>query len=149
MLNVNPSCFSLAIIGHAQDKFTPRTESLAYQATYDLITCYKPQLIISGGCHLGGVDIYAEHVANALSIPTRIYKPSHLSWPGGYRERNLLIARNSSLVAVVVVEAYPLSYIGRRFNGCYHCGTRNPPHVKSGACWTAHHSPRATWSIIK
>lgn len=148
MIN-RPPIHSLAIIGHAQDKFTPHTEALAYQAIYDLITLYNPSLIISGGCHLGGVDIYAEHVANALSIPTRIYKPSHLSWSGGYRERNLLIANNSSLVAVIVVETYPPHYTGQRFKGCYHCHNRNPPHVKSGACWTAHHSRRAIWSIIK
>lgn len=43
---------SLAIIGHAQDKFTSYTEPLAYQAIYELITLYKPRLLISGGCHL-------------------------------------------------------------------------------------------------
>lgn len=148
MIN-QPPISSLAIIGHAQDKFTSHAESLAYQAIYELITHYQPSIIISGGCHLGGVDIYAEHVANALSIPTRIYKPARLSWSGGYRERNLKIAHNSSLVAVVVVESYPLAYTGQRFNGCYHCGNRNPPHIKSGACWTAKHSRRAIWRIIK
>ncbi len=142
--------FNLGIVGHAQDKFTHLTELTARSKIIEFILQYKPTSIISGHCHLGGVDIYAEEIASSLDIPLIIHKPLILSWSGkgGYRDRNLKIAKDSHLTLVVVVKDYPVHYTGLRFNGCYHCGGRNPKHVKSGACWTAWKSKRREWIII-
>jgi hypothetical protein len=88
---------------------------------------------------MGGVDIYAEEIAAELKIPALIHAPKVNAWgvPGGYKDRNLRIARDSDKVLVVVVRDLPSGFRGRRFVGCYHCGDRNPEHVKSGGCWTA------------
>jgi hypothetical protein len=137
--------FNLAIVGHAQDKFTPETESIARAHILEQVLLYNPTSIVSGHCHLGGVDIYAEEIANNLQIPTIIHAPKSYSWsaPGGYRDRNLLIARDSHLTLVIVV-----AELGLKFNNCYHCGNRNPKHVKSGACYTAWKSKQRKWLII-
>jgi hypothetical protein len=84
--------------------------------------------------------------------------------PGGFRWRNLLIARDSDVVHVIVVKDYPPGYVeanrgkpGKVFlrDGkpyCYHCGDRRPVHVKSGACWTAIEAlklgKKAEWHIV-
>jgi hypothetical protein len=140
----------LGIVGHAADKFTLRTESLARDAITDAIVRHNPRLIVSGGCHLGGVDIWAEEIARACGVPLHVYLPADRTWIGGYRERNLQIAE-SDLVLCVVVQDYPLGYSLPRYGGglCYHCGTRNPRHVKSGGCWTAWKCKRHEWSIIE
>lgn len=142
------SPFYLGIVGHAADKFTPTTERSAKDVIYDLIAQYQPQAIVSGGCHLGGVDIWAEEIAISLQIPTIIYRPQSLSWSTGYRPRNLSIASTSALVACVVVSEYPPQYVGQRFSVCYHCRRVNPPHVKSGGCWTAWKARRRVWRIV-
>jgi hypothetical protein len=51
-------------------------------------------------------------------------------------------------VACINVIALPDSYRGRRFDGCYHCLTRNPPHIKSGGCWTAWRAKSREWRLI-
>lgn len=140
--------FSLGIVGHAEDKFTSETTLSAKQAIHSLISKYRPTRIISGGCHLGGIDSYAEEIANSLSITTTIYRPKSLSWSEGYKPRNLLIAQNSTLLACIVVRDYPSHYTGMRFSSCYHCCSRNPPHVKSGGCWTTWKCQRREWVII-
>lgn len=35
-----------------------------------------------------------------------------------------------------------------KFTPCYHCGDRNPPHVKSGGCWTAWKCKEREWIFI-
>ena len=50
------------------------------------------EILISGGCPKGGVDIWAEEVADELKIPKRIFKPSSLDWEG-YKTRNIKIAK--------------------------------------------------------
>lgn len=133
---------------HAQDKFTSHTEQLARDAISEIISFYKPTRVISGGCHLGGVDIWAEEIASSLNIPTSIYLPKSLSWSEGYKPRNLLIASRSHLVVCVVVRDYPAEYLGMRFPLCYHCRERNPPHVKSGGCFTAWRCEKRKWIIV-
>lgn len=142
--------FNLGMVGHAQDKFTPETEAIARFQMVEFINHFNPTSIVSGHCHLGGVDIYAEEIATSLGINLIIHKPVNLSWSGkgGYRDRNLKIARDSHLVLVVVVKDYPSTYSGLIFNGCYHCQGRNPKHIKSGACWTAWKCRKREWIII-
>lgn len=122
----------IGIVGHADDKFTPHTEAIAQAIIAHVL--HKDDTLVSGGCHLGGIDIFAEKYADAHGIPKIIHYPKKNQWSGGYRERNLKIARDSDEVHVIVVSEYPLTYKGRRFKLCYHCKTSN--HVKSGGCWT-------------
>lgn len=140
----------LGIVGHAADKFTPETEAAAKRIIREEARAFGATHIVSGRCPLGGVDIWAEEAATDLGLIPIIYPPKVNSWsaPGGYKARNLLIARDSDCVLVIVVAALPEGYKGMRFNGCYHCGKRNPPHVKSGGCWTAWKAKERKWRII-
>lgn len=140
----------LGIVGHEAAKFTPRTKAAALQAIRDAIERHEARAVVSGHSPLGGIDLWAEEVAAELRVPTLIHAPMRRMWegPGGFRERNLQIAYDSDLVCCIVVEVLPPDYEGMRFPGCYHCGDNNPPHVKSGGCWTAWRCKRREWVII-
>lgn len=144
----------IGIVGHAEDKFNIQTRELALQVVHGIILSNPGAVIVSGGCHLGGVDKYAEYYADLEGRVMVVHLPKKLQWSGGYRERNLKIARDSDEVHVVVVEEYPVEYKGRRFKHCYHCSIDVvPPHRKSGACWTARKAimmgKPAYWHIIQ
>jgi hypothetical protein len=90
--------------------------------------------VVSGGCHLGGVDIWAVEEGRALGCGIIEHLPKKRFWTNGFRERNEKIAQDSDGLHVIVVDGYHDRYEGERFPSCYHCHTRS--HVKSGACWT-------------
>lgn len=168
----------LGIVGHAADKFNAETEALARETIRYAINWYKTgqnpiEAVVSGHCPLGGVDIWAEEVANELEVPLRLHIPrehdGRSSWHGdggpvvyqptpndnptvwwhpGFKSRNLAIAEDSDVVLCIVARDYLPDYSGRRFKGCYHCKDRNPPHVKSGGCWTAWKCRYQEWAII-
>lgn len=142
----------VAVVGHAADKFTPETEARAREVIRGLLT--GAELMVSGGCHLGGVDIFAEEAAAETGVPTLVHAPTSFRWSGrgGYRERNLTIARDCTEAHCVVVRDYPPGYEGMRFSWCYHCEDRRPDHVKSGGCWTVmraeDNGKEARWHIV-
>lgn len=144
----------IGIVGHEAAKFSPQAEAHAkawMRALLKFAQCnHGPVTVVSGGCHLGGVDIWAEEAANALGLEKRIHLPGRRRWSGGYRERNIRIAEDSEIVFCLVVDEYPSGYRGMRFDGCYHCDTAN--HVKSGGCWTARYAlklgKKAKWLVI-
>lgn len=136
-----------AIIGHAEDKFCPVSRLAAYNVMRRILT-EGPTILVSGRSPLGGVDVWAEKMAEQLGVRSIIYPPYVHTWggPGGFRDRNMRIARTADEVHVIVVSLYPEGYDGkvfmtkdRVFGGtvpwCYHC--ERTDHVKSGACWTA------------
>lgn len=143
---------NLGIVGHAQNKFTIETECAARRLIEDEIDLLKPSAIVSGHCPMGGVDIYAEEIADKLGIEKIIFAPKVHRWdgPGGFKERNLKISRVSTLVLCVVIHPSLLPATGKDWgNGyCYHCKERNPEHVKSGGCWTAWKCSQHKWVII-
>lgn len=140
----------LGVVGHAAEKFTPATEAAARKAIRDVVLWYGATRIVSGHCHMGGVDIWAEEVAAELGLPTSVHAPTKFTWSGkgGFMDRNLRIAEESDAVLVVVTDHFPPGYSGMRFPHCYHCKGRNPPHVKSGGCWTAWKNGKGIWKII-
>ncbi len=135
----------IGIVGHEAAKFTPETQVRARQIIRDILS--EPDaVLVSGHCHLGGIDIWAEEEAAALGFtPDRllIFPPKTLQWEGGYKQRNLQIAQSSDVVHCLVVKELPATYQGMRFTSCYHCHTTS--HVKSGGCWTAKRAPRGVW----
>jgi hypothetical protein len=141
---------NLGVVGHAAEKFTRCTEAQAVQAIFEACDRYKPERIVSGHSPMGGVDIWAEDVAADLGIPTIIHAPKVNTWgaPGGFKDRNLAIARDSDLVLCIVVSELPPGFAGRTFGPCYHCKGRNPWHVKSGGCWTAWKCDMRSWVIL-
>ncbi len=132
-----------AIVGHAADKFTRDTQRKANSLLSMLVDLEQTDLLISGGCHLGGIDIWAEEYANAFDVPKQIFLPNERSWGHGYKPRNIQIAEACDELHCIVVARYPDTYTGSRFlrEGlpyCYHCNTTD--HVKSGGCWTMHYA---------
>lgn len=144
----------IGIVGNAADKFTPLGEQRAKERIKEIITQsvhpFGVPVIVSGHCHLGGVDIWAEEAADRLGLPKDIKPPATLSWSIGYKPRNLAIARDSDEVHVIVAKDYPQGYTGQRFALCYHC--KRSDHVKSGGCWTAieaaKQGKRVMWHFI-
>ena len=141
---------NIAIVGAEAAKFTPESEGAARDVIRMLLADADAEVMVSGGCHLGGVDIWAEEIARNLDVRTIVHLPAIHEWAGGYRERNMLIARDADVVHVIVVKGYPPGYTGMRFPLCYHCQATD--HVKSGACWTAKQAAKlgkpAHWHII-
>ncbi len=156
---------NIGIVGAESAKFTPSGErearflirSILHAA---LIDASEPVTLVSGGCHLGGIDIWAEEEADILNIGKHIHLPKEQNWSGGYERRNLLIAQDSDIVHNITVASLPMSFTGRRFGICYHCERRKretgksyTPHVKSGGCWTAYRAEKigkqAEWYVVK
>lgn len=143
----------LGIVGHGSGKFTPESEAVALVAIGTAIGRYKPDTICSGHSPYGGIDIWAEEAAGVLGLKTLIFAPKVRKWdaPGGFRERNLQIAAASDVVVCIVVKDFPPGYrwAKERQDTCYHCLDRNPPHVKSGGCWTAWKAKERAWIILE
>lgn len=141
----------IGIVGAERAKFTKKGRLAAKQKIITILNSYPNVHLISGGCHLGGIDIWAEEVAEELGIPKTIFKPKNQSWSGGYRERNLKIARESDIVYIITVNRLPKKFVGMKFPKCYHCNTRK--HIKSGGCWTGHKAiefgKKANWYIVE
>lgn len=127
----------LGIVGSEAAKFTPESEERARAMIRYLIVQYGATTVVSGGCHLGGIDRWAEEEARKLGISVVEHLPATRSWPG-YKARNIKIARDSSRVVCITVDKLPPGYKGMRFKLCYHC--RSDDHVKSGGCWTTKHA---------
>lgn len=124
----------IGIVGNEGRKFTAETEEKARKLIQILLT--GAQGMTSGGCHLGGIDIWAEEIADALGIPKIIHLPKYRRWdPDGYKDRNLRIVESCTELHNIVVAEYPPDYVGMRFDSCYHCPP-SPSHIKSGGCWT-------------
>lgn len=124
----------IGIVGSEAAKFTPETELQARAAINGIIDSFRPAVIVSGACHLGGIDIWAVEEGRRNRLDCIEHHPSNLRWSDGYRPRNIKIAEDSDLLVCITVKELPPDYKGMRFKLCYHCGTDT--HVKSGGCWT-------------
>jgi hypothetical protein len=123
----------IGIVGSEGAKFTPETEALARQLIRQYLS--PGDTVVSGQCHLGGIDIWAVEEAKALGLAYTEHPPPFHSWANGYKVRNIQIARDSELVICITVKALPPGYTAQGFEHyCYHCQTDQ--HVKSGGCWT-------------
>ena len=132
----------VGIVGNEGAKFTTDLERQARACIRGILRRHPGCVVVSGHCHLGGIDLWAEQEAQAAGHETCIYEPDVLTWGDdgpriGFKSRNLMIAETSCEVHNIVVANYPPAYTGMRFTSCYHCKKRMPTHVKSGGCWTA------------
>lgn len=154
---------NVGVVGAEVAKFTPESEARAREVIRDFLNSYRsaghPVRVVSGRCHLGGVDVWAVEIARELGMPTVEFPALTLRWRGtsaqpGFMNRNLQIARHSDIVHCVVVREYPPGYeVARRYGArsdggpyCYHC--KKDSHVKSGGCWTALRCARREWHVV-
>jgi hypothetical protein len=130
----------IGIVGSEGIKFTPIGEARARDAIQSILRDNDTDTVVSGHCHLGGIDIWAEEEGLKLGLKLEIYPPRDLTWSGGFKPRNLQIAHNSDIIYCITVDDLPDNYTGMRFKGCYHCEKSNDgfkgDHIKSGGCWT-------------
>lgn len=126
----------IGIVGHEAQKFLPEAEAAARHLIDSLLQ--PGDLVISGGCHLGGIDAWAVEQAKRAGLPYVEHLPKELNWERGFKPRNILIAQASEMVVSIVVDRLPETYRGMRFDLCYYCGSKT--HVKSGGCWTARYA---------
>lgn len=133
----------IGIVGSEAAKFTKIGEQRAKFAILDILKYLVPKkvedAVVSGHCHLGGIDIWAEELADKLDYGKLIFPPAELNWDNGYKPRNLQIAKNSDILYCITVDKLPPDFKGMRFDTCYHCaknGRDGKNHTKSGGCWT-------------
>ncbi len=162
----------VGIVGAEAAKFTNRGEQAArtliarilQEAQQAAIRDDDRVTLVSGGCHLGGIDIWAEEEADVISagslrIDKQIHLPRERNWSQGFKPRNLLIARHSDALHNITVARYPERFDGMKFGVCYHCerrfretGRATQGHIKSGGCWTAYEAEKlgkpAHWYVI-
>src|SRR6185295_1390178 len=94
----------LGIVGHEAKKFTKETEELARTRIRELLVGDgSVSCCVSGGCHLGGIDIWAIEDAKKLGLGHVEFLPRIRKWDGGYKERNIQIAENSDNVICICV----------------------------------------------
>jgi len=137
-MTVSP--ITIGIVGSEAIKFTPVTEREARNLIRRILSQYDARpTVVSGACHLGGIDLWAAEIGRELGLDVVEHAPRTLSWETGYKPRNLLIAA-SDVTHCITVSELPPSYTGMRFKLCYHCGTDS--HVKSGGCWTVKQARR-------
>jgi len=155
--------YKIAIVGHGKDKFTNESARKARALIRKLLSEEHPHFgencLVSGHSPVGGIDIWAEEIANEIEIPTDIKSPRQHSWDGeyGYKARNIDIATSCDECHIILVNQLPPNYHGMRFSNCYHCAkhpdTNIPEHVKSGGCWTGwqaySRNKECYWHIIK
>jgi len=123
---------NIGIVGSEAAKFTSETEKIARDSIKTLID--RHDRVVSGGCHLGGIDIWAREEATKQGIPFIEFLPKTRNWEG-YKKRNIQIAETSNVVVCITVKELPPGYRVRGFEKyCYHCKTDE--HIKSGGCWT-------------
>ena len=126
----------IGIVGAEGAKFTPNGESGARALICSLLQ--PGDTVVSGSCHLGGVDLWAAEEAERLGLGLIEFPPEARGWEY-YKARNILIARNSEHVVCIAVDRLPPAFqfppSMKGFNGyCYHC--KSDKHIKSGGCWT-------------
>lgn len=125
---------TVGIVGSEAKKFTALGEKRARTTIREILSRPKVTRVVSGACHLGGIDIWAIEIGEELGKETEEFPPQHHSWESGYKLRNMKIVLASSEVHCITVDKYPLNYDGMTFVRCYHCGSSD--HIKSGGCWT-------------
>ena len=132
----------VGIVGSEAAKFSPLGEDRANAIILEILEASGVTEIVSGRCHLGGIDIWAVQIGARLGLQVTEYPPKSRSWESGYKPRNIQIAQHSDIVHCISVDRLPEGFKGMIFPYCYHCARRDQlqgdDHVKSGGCWTMH-----------
>lgn len=137
----------IGIVGSEAAKFTLKGKEEAKSIINELISRPETIEVVSGGCHLGGVDIWTAEIGRQQGKLVTEFIPKTLSWETGYKIRNLQIAKHSDIVYCITVARLPLNYTGMCFSFCYHCNTNS--HIKSGGCWTMHKAKIGILNVVK
>lgn len=127
----------IAIVGSEEKYWTPETRTKAIKEIYRILTD-KPYywglsntVFISGGCPKGGIDIWAEIIADVLGFKKEIYLPEVNQWNdkndgmnqwgfpetvyAGYKTRNIRIAKNCDVLYCIDPKSRGETFTGGKF----------------------------------
>lgn len=124
----------IGIVGAEKAKFTEKGRTRARRLIRGILSEKGVSAVVSGACHLGGIDRWAVEMGWELGLLVVEFPPTTHSWTAGYKPRNMKIVKASDEVHCITVDRLPEGFSGMRFDICYHCGSKD--HVKSGGCWT-------------
>ena len=93
----------IAIVGAEGRKWNRRQEDEVKAIIREILTGNpEDTIMVSGRCPKGGVDIWAEEIAQQLNIKMDIFPPQINQWqPHGYKERNIQIAEDCDIMLVI------------------------------------------------
>lgn len=124
----------IGIVGSEGAKFTDQAGMEARCIIVALIEQSGADTVVSGECHLGGIDIWAKEKAIKLGLKYIGCPPAFKTWQS-FKRRNIEIAEASDRVVCITVKDLPPGFKeGGWERYCYHC--RTDQHIKSGGCWT-------------
>lgn len=188
----------IAVVGPQEDRWTEEQKEMAKRWIRHLLKCYLngykpiimkegeslypspcgfgigekvelPVIMISGHCPKGGVDIWAEEIADRLGIQKEIYPAEANQWEDkitevydslvpisrrvvekGYRSRNIQIAEACDVLYCIVPKTANVDeergdlkeYYSTtdKKRGCIHCKILG--HPTNGGCWTLSYAKR-------
>lgn len=109
----------LGFVGSEEKHWTSKQKAKACKFIRGLLLLYiqrhrfgielAPPIVCSGRCKEGGLDIWAEEIADELGLEKKIYPAKGKGWKF-YRKRNLKIIKSSSRIFDIepeVLETYP------------------------------------------
>lgn len=118
----------IAIVGSEEKYWTAEQRTKAVKEIYNILYNNVEAILVSGGCPKGGVDIWAEIVADVLGVQKDIHRPEVNQWNDsaeivyetprgnlektlkGYKTRNMEIAEACDVL-------YCIDPKGRRSGG--------------------------------
>lgn len=119
------------IVGAQADKFTAHSEA---RARSQILALLRPgDVVITGRCPKGGVDVWAAEIGLQIGLPVIEYPPQSADWEG-FKARNKLIAEAYEEGVCITPREVAPGFRGKRAGYCYHCNSAD--HVVSGGCWT-------------
>jgi len=125
---------------------------------------YINLIMVSGHCPKGGVDIWAEEIADEFGIKKEIYsaevhqwKDRYIEWlksdhrhnfgkvlvgknQKGYRSRNIQIAKACDVLYCLVPNRITGKVMFNRDLKCIHCNVDG--HPTNGGCWTMNYAKK-------
>ncbi len=123
----------IGIVGSDEDKWDAESKQIAMKRIRARLSAGN--VVVSGACPKGGVDIWAVQIAKEMGLPYVEFPPKGFTW-AHYKARNIQIVEASDMVICLTPRCLPS---GKKLY-CYHCETDD--HVRSGGCWTLKEAKR-------
>ena len=146
----------IGIVGTQELKWTQINKDKAKAEILGLLLDFKSRfetVLVSGHCQKGGVDIWAEEIADKLGIKKEIYPAVVEQWNDeireegsifdeqmfivkriGYKSRNIKIAETCDILYCIVPQTYVDTGPSAESDHCKHCQIFG--HPSNGGCWT-------------
>ena len=104
----------VAVVGSEERRWAPEQKAKAKYKIRKILESYDNPVLVSGACPRGGVDIWAEEIADSMGIEKIIFPAKVYRWDGsgGFKERNIKIAETCDVL-------YDIEPKGKRSGGTW------------------------------